>query len=490
MSNILHLQLPLRPALPTVYGPLCYREQLATFKRIDTLLRKSGVETELVAEALRNRPGGFNDKVIARMFHAFRCCIAMKLTGLDPRKMAVRLADSSMLQWFTYCGEYGLTAPCSKSSLDRYLKDFDVTELSGAVDELTAQAAAADPAERLGALNEPLPLDDVFADCTCVKVNIHFPTDWVLLVDAVKTSMHCTRRIRDQGLRHRMPDPEIFLRKANKLAIAMCATRRGPHARRKRKDTLRELKALNKLVEKHTRTYRDLLDREWAQTDWSRKQAEQVLARMDNILEKLPAAIHQAHERIIGERRVPNAEKILSLYEEDVHVIVRGKAGAEVEFGNKLYVAEQRNGVLVDWEYFKKEVPSDTSLVQRSVERMKDTLGKYPGGYVTDRGFAKAENKAYLEANGIRDGLCARDPAELRERMKEVWYADAQKRRASTEGRIGVFKNVFLKRVMREKGAENREQSLVWCVLAHNLWVLARMSLADEAKREAARQAA
>ena len=295
MSNILHLQLPLRPALPTVYGPLCYREQLATFKRIDTLLRKSGVETELVAEALRNRPGGFNDKVIARMFHAFRCCIAMKLTGLDPRKMAVRLADSSMLQWFTYCGEYGLTAPCSKSSLDRYLKDFDVTELSGAVDELTAQAAAADPAERLGALNEPLPLDDVFADCTCVKVNIHFPTDWVLLVDAVKTSMHCTRRIRDQGLRHRMPDPEIFLRKANKLAIAMCATRRGPHARRKRKDTLRELKALNKLVEKHTRTYRDLLDREWAQTDWSRKQAEQVLARMDNILEKLPAAIHQAH---------------------------------------------------------------------------------------------------------------------------------------------------------------------------------------------------
>ncbi len=439
---------------------------------------------------MRQRTGGFNDKVVARMFHAFRCCIAMKLTGLDARGMAARLADSALLQWFTFCGDYGATVPSSKSSLDRYLKAFDRIELSNAVGELTAQAADADAAKRLGALNEPLPLDDVFADCTCVKVNIHFPTDWILLVDAVKSSTSCIRQIRAQGLRHRMPDPELFLRNANKLAIAMCAARRSRNARRQRKQILRSLKKLNRLVARHTRTYRDLLDREWSKTDWTRKQAEQVLARMDNVLKKLPDAIHQAHERIIGERKVPNAEKILSLYEEDVHVIVRGKAGAEVEFGNKLYVVEQRNGVLVDWEYFKDEVPSDTALVQRSVDRMKDTLGKYPEGYVTDRGFAKQENKVYLEEKGIRDGMCARDPAELRERMNEVWYAGAQKRRASTEGRIGVFKNVFLKGVMREKGAENREQSLVWCVLAHNLWVLARMSLADEAERKAAEKAA
>ncbi|MCC5023100.1 MAG: hypothetical protein J6386_10025 [Candidatus Synoicihabitans palmerolidicus] len=34
--------------------------------------------------------------------------------------------------------------------------------------------------------------------------------------------------------------------------------------------------------------------------------------------EQLPAAIKQAHERIIGKRPVPNAEKILSVYEPDV----------------------------------------------------------------------------------------------------------------------------------------------------------------------------
>ena len=42
-------------------------------------------------------------------------------------------------------------------------------------------------------------------------------------------------------------------------------------------------------------------------------------------------------------------DKILSLYEQDVRILVRGKAGAEVEFGNALYLAEQADGLIVDY---------------------------------------------------------------------------------------------------------------------------------------------
>lgn len=48
---------------------------------------------------------------------------------------------------------------------------------------------------------------------------------------------------------------------------------------------------------------------------------------------------------------------------------------------------------------------------------------------------------------------------------------------------MGVFKSVFLRGTPREKGFENRKQALVWGVLAHNLWVLARKSLTDEKER-------
>ena len=45
---------------------------------------------------------------------------------------------------------------------------------------------------------------------------------------------------------------------------------------------------------------------------------------------------------MIVERQVANKEKILSLYEHDVHVIVRGKVGANVGFDNGLLIAENQ----------------------------------------------------------------------------------------------------------------------------------------------------
>ncbi len=46
---------------------------------------------------------------------------------------------------------------------------------------------------------------------------------------------------------------------------------------------------------------------------------------MDGMLEQIPQVMKQAHE-IIGGRQVKNEEKILSAYEPEIDVIVRGKA--------------------------------------------------------------------------------------------------------------------------------------------------------------------
>ena len=38
-----------------------------------------------------------------------------------------------------------------------------------------------------------------------------------------------------------------------------------------------------------------------------------------------------------------NQDKIVSLYDDQINVIKRGKAGAQVEFGNKLWFGETRH---------------------------------------------------------------------------------------------------------------------------------------------------
>jgi hypothetical protein len=70
-------------------------------------------------------------------------------------------------------------------------------------------------------------------------------------------------------------------------------------------------------------------------------------------------------------------------------------------------------------------------------------------------------------------GLCPRDPRALREAMKDERFAQAQRRRAQTEGRIAIFKNEFLGRPMRAEGFANRALQVSWGVLTHDLWVIA-----------------
>ena len=154
-------------------------------------------------------------------------------------------------------------------------------------------------------------------------------------------------------------------------------------------------------------------------------------------------------------------------------MIVRGKAGEEVEFGNLLVLGEQRDGLIVDWELFKEEVPADMRLVRPSVERTESALEVAIKGLVTDRGFDNKANVKWLEQRGTFAGLCPRDPRAMREAMKDEHFAQAQRRRAQTEARVAIFKNEFLGRPMRSEGFKNRALQVAWGVLTHDLWVLA-----------------
>jgi hypothetical protein len=213
-----------------------------------------------------------------------------------------------------------------------------------------------------------------------------------------------------------------------------------------------------------------------------------IMAALPAALNRLlPRAQKQAHERIIGDRKVDNAEKVLSLYEPDIQVLVRGKAGAEVEFGNKLLLGENRQGIILDYQMWQETVPADASLLVESLERVVVGLKKKMGAVGSDRGFASKANSVGLAEAEIFDSLCPRSPATLKERMKEPRFVRMQKRRSQTEGRISILQRGFLGRPMRAKGFVHRQLAVAWGVWTHNLWMLARLK---REKKESLRQAA
>ena len=482
-------QLEFRPRLPVVVGNADYQQHEERLLRMDELLRQSGLVAvcvercttqwlqQLKAQAARagkcfHEPSSKQLTRYQRLCRqALRCNLARQWLGKEYRTFSLRLAESSLLQWFCQVDRFEQVRVPSKSTLERYDKLMPEADVRELVDRLNLTAV--ENAQRIE-LEQALRMDVVLADTTCIEANIHFPTDWVLLRDAVRTLVKAVKVIRQHGLKDRMPDPDQFMRQMNRLSIEMGQSRRRPDSAKRRKTVLRRMKGLSKQVQAHAQRYAQRLQADWQeQTDLHEGEMKQIAARIAGVVDQLPAAIRQAHERIIGGRQVDNNEKILSLYEPDVHVIVRHKAGAEVEFGNTLLLVEQAAGLIVDWKLNKPSTPGDIVLMKESLIRMKQVFGRYPASVGGDRGFASKASHRWLESEGICDANCPRDPHELSQRMQDPKFRRIQKRRAQTEARIGIVKNAFLGGPLRSKGFAHRELTVSWAVLAHNLWLLA-----------------
>jgi len=481
-ATIIPFQPSLRPSLPTVEGNVDYRKFRDELSRIDEILL-AGSEQQFVTVATEQwlaQSKSSMEEISASQLtryqthsrQALRCNLVRAYLQESFRDFAAHLADSPLLQRFCLMDEIDVIQVPAKSTLQRYANWVDQNTLEQTVEGILRQAHQ--HPEQLQ-LEQAVDLEACFLDTTCLQANVHYPVDWVLLRDATRSLTLAVDSIREQGLRHRMEEPALFRKRMNQLCIQMTHAPKKTDGKKHRKKMLRKMDKLIGTVAKHARRYRQLLDEQWEKTEWTRPQAEQVLGRLDNILKQLPAARDQAWQRIIDEEPVANEDKILSLYESAIRVVVRHKAGAEVEFGNTLLLGESRQGLIMHWELFEETAPADSRLVKRSVESMEENLQikiKELGG---DRGFHSAINEAWLEKEKIYDAICPRDPHQLKERLRSWKFVKLQRRRSQTEGRISIIIHNFLGSPIRSKGFAHRQLAVGWGVLTHNLWVLARL---------------
>ena len=431
LPRLLPEQEELQPPVPTVLGSVDYRTWRERLERIDEILRRSRAEELFVRLALVERQrkavaaveakgeaktplsAGDQLRLQRRASVALRVTIARRITGEGFRPFAARLADSGLLQWFCRLSRLDPIRIPGKSELHRFQEMAREADVRPVVQHVLDLATKRDsPLE----LEQRVDLATQFLDSTCVTLNIHYPTDWVLLRDATRTLMKATILIRKRGLKVRMKEPAGFLKRMNQLAMAMSRQGRRGGQKKARKKTLRAIKRQVKIAAEHARRHRDLLQRQWTKTDLSRQEAQLIIDRIDAIRERLPQAIRQAHERIIGGRQVLNEEKVLSLYEGHAAVYVRGKAGADVEFGSQLLVAEARSGVITDWELVCGNPEHDTALLRRSLERDE---AKRLKTVVADRGFDSKAVREELKARRTGNAITPRDPSRLRARRRE-----------------------------------------------------------------------
>jgi hypothetical protein len=156
------------------------------------------------------------------------------------RQAAFLIAASEDFQRFIFAGDFN-SAKCPGKSK---LHDFALLvpdDFIRKINESLLKDFSSDAAEQYG-LCSPLESKTLWLDATCLMSNIHFPVDWVLLRDAVRSLVKAILCIRRHGLKNRIPAPASFLSQINALCMEMSNSRRRQDAEKRRKDVLRRMK--------------------------------------------------------------------------------------------------------------------------------------------------------------------------------------------------------------------------------------------------------
>lgn len=485
VEDTLSVQSWLRPALTEVKANKDYEMFRDQIMAVDEVLGKAHVEALAIDLAMEGLGEASTAQKCRRAEWAVKALriqtLRMLLGNPSHRAFSRMVAGSDLLADFCRVRKIDGISGISKSTVERAAKFFRPDQVRWMHQVLIEMSGEGDRAGEIG-LTKAIETGEVLIDGTCLEANIHYPVDWVLLRDVSTTLLKATKLVRKAGLCQRMPQSaEEFARQMSRLCIEMTHTRRKSDSRKARKAVLRKMKPLLKTIAGHAQSHRDLLEASWRNTDYSQAQARQIIERMDRMLEQVPVVIKQAHERLIGNRQVPSEEKILSVHQPDINVVVRGKAGREVEFGNTLVLTESTQGFILDWELYQKAAPAEWRQLQASLLRQNQFDLSTPIKAVSaDRGFSTKQGSRALAQQALYDAVCPRNPEELKERFKEEDFSRLQRRRGSTEARIAIFKQRLSKR-LRERGFAQRYLAVAWGVLGHNLWMVARL-LTDQKK--------
>ena len=431
------------------------REYRDEYKTISELLDGEPKVLETVhrdLDALSKSTSPRGRKAVFTSENLFRAILVMQREGLDYREASVRIAESETLQ--SFC---------------RLLKKptIDFTLLSKAYGVI--QPETWENINHLLALNarseEMLTVEHVRTDSTVTECNIHWPTDSSLLWDTYRVAAR-------QMSAGRELDPiscawRFHVKKVKKLHLFV--TRYSSSTSKKRLRKVRqEMKKLILRVE-------EILEKAQQFVAFAKRSTCLKLVGLGvSLADKLPVmrqVADVARRREFAGEKVPNGDKVFSIFEPHTELIKRGRRGHPVEFGHKVLLTQSREKFITDYVVLEK-CCNDSELLETVIERHEERFGCRPESVVADKGFCP-DADSYEELEEEIDYLGV--PRNTRD-FGDTLMGICQQWRAGIEGTISCLKRAF--RLVRcgFRGFKNFSSAVGSAVFCHNLRILAQTS--------------
>jgi IS5 family transposase len=324
----------------------------------------------------------------------------------------------------------------------------------------------------------------VRADTTVVAANVAYPTDVGLLARAVVKLVRTARRVQAAGgaTGTKMTDRR---RAAGRRAREMAAQMRARSKLGKDESTaaIRRVSAgLADLAEKAAaeaaavlRNGRRAVPR--ALSGRVRGRLRRALDELAVTIERTGKIVAQARTRLAGQSP-DGSRRLVSLHDPDARPIRKGRIDKPVEFGYKAQVADNDDGVILDYSVEYGAVP-DAPQLAPAVQRIRQRTQQMPRTVTADRGYGEPAVERDLQALGVRTIAIPRKAKTSAARQaieRQRGFRRHIKWRTGCEGRISYLKRGYGWDRTHLDGIQGAQ---IWCghgVFAHNLVKIAGLT--------------
>jgi IS5 family transposase len=298
-------------------------------------------------------------------------------------------------------------------------------------------------------------------DATCAPADIHYPTD-IWLLNTVREALEEIIDVLHQ--------PHIGIAKKPRT-YRDCARWDYLNIDKKKRATAKEIrKAIGQQLRyvKRDLAIVEAMAEKSSLSLLPRRQYRNLLVSQEIYRQQL-SMYQKKHHKV--------EDRIVSLHMPFVRPIVRGKAGAEVEFGAKLAIS------VVDgysyMEHLSFDAFNEGNTLISSVENYRHRFGCYPSAVIADKIYRNRENLQFCKKNHIRlNGPPLGRPAADLELLKEQKRQERKDTgiRNTVEGKFGEGKRGYgLNRIMarlRETSETVIAMQLLVMNLEHRLRIL------------------
>ena len=310
----------------------------------------------------------------------------------------------------------------------------------------------------------------VRTDSTPIAANIHAPTDSSLLWDCVRT----LTRVLDAAHEHFDVEFRDHRRRAKKRFIAI------EHARKheQRIPLYRDLLQVTGYAVAYSESALERLQNA-VSTGSLRKDLlrESLCKELERLLGLTRRVVDQTERRVLRGESVPAGEKLVSIFEPHVDILVKDRR--DTLYGHKAGLTTGASGLVLDF-FINEGNWSDAGVAVGAVKRVKQILQKTPLQASFDGGFTSKDNHAQIKNEGVRDVVFTKAKwIAVADMAKSSWiYKRLRNFRAGIEAGISFFKRVFGLDRCNWSGYESFKAYALASVVSANLLILARRLLA------------